>query len=97
MQTVEWARETVHLPSSSTKLSTFRYFRFYIALAGKSGFNLIHSPASNLESGKPYAPRVEQAFQAAKCPFERYGVAFLKFDCVHTLSHSHGERRSEVR
>lgn len=32
-----------------------------------------------------YAPRLEQSLQTAKRPFKRYGTAFLKFDCVHTL------------
>ena len=50
LQRVEWARKTAHLPPSTPKLGTLRYFRLYIALAENRGLNVIRSLTSNFRT-----------------------------------------------
>lgn len=51
----------------------------------KRGKDFPRHPVELRDIASTYAPRLEQSLQAAKRPFKRYGAAFLKFDCVHTL------------
>lgn len=84
---VERVRQlTCHRPPPNLVL--FVTFDFASPLLKRGG------KAPTWDLARQYTPRLEQGLQATKCPFERYGVAFLELDGLHTFSKRAGDQRS---